>query len=855
MADAPPRRRYSCRPRPLTIGRAGLRDLLLDSLAMWDVRADAAWDGAELAVATANGARMAVWPAVAGQSPIRWFLRESAGSVRPALSITGLLTSLRAASGASPTRLRLRIAPDVTSAPPAVAVPEGGRTPVLVITGALGSGKTTLIARMLADPHYSRTAVVVNEFGAVGLDHLLVASSDETLVQLASGCLCCAVRGDLLDTLLDLERRRRAGEVAFDRVVIETSGLADPTPILQGLLTDAAVSAVFAVRGVATLIDTVHGQAALEELAEAQQQAALADRILFTKTDIAPVPNALSAQLAKINPGAVLASGAHGAVDPDWLFAPGRLPHRPLDASRFSTAAHTPGIGSVVVEPGGALPAAAFSLFLQALAEHAGHRLLRAKGLLDIAENPGQPALVHGVRHVFESPIWLDGWPGQERRSFLVLIGSSIPPRWPGRLLQAITAEVACETRRRQADFTSRPNVQETPMPSSTSQSDHSVSRRALGRLTAGVAVAIAAPAVLARAQPATLRIANIQPITGSSAAYGWRARDGAQLVADEINAKGLQVGGTTYRIELALQDMANDPQQAVTLLRQAASDASVMAAIGPSNSVGYVPCVPAAGQLQLPMVGAGSGAPIKQWNTWSFRVNPVSGTAIPALLRKVHNKVGFKRLAVIYDHTQDGQAGDAQVCKTQAKALGYEVVAFEAFRSGDQDFSAQLATIRVARPDALFVAGATGDGVKLATQVRELGIQAPMMTGFGSFQDPVYWDGTHGVIKGCYTWLAQDLASPTPAVKNFMDSYQQKFKQGATSFATYGADAVSAIAAAATKAGSLSRAKLQEALATLDTTTPIGTHLTFKNPPDGENNTPTVVVIEITGRGTYAAL
>ncbi len=381
------------------------------------------------------------------------------------------------------------------------------------------------------------------------------------------------------------------------------------------------------------------------------------------------------------------------------------------------------------------------------------------------------------------------------------------------------------------------------------------IGRRALGRLTAGLALGLAAPAIVARAQPATLRISNIQPITGPSAAYGWRARDGAQLAVDDINAKGLQIGGTTYHVELALQDMANDPQQAVTLLRQAASDASIVAAIGPTNSVGYVPCVPAAGQLQFPMMGSGSGAPIKQWNPWSFRVNPVSGTAIPALLRKVHDKIGFKRLAVIYDQTQDGQAGDAQVCKAQAKALGYEVVAFEAFRAGDQDFSAQLATVRVARPDALFVAAATGDGVKVATQIRELGINAPMLTGFGSFQDPVYWDGTHGVIKGCFTWLAQDLASPTPAVKNFMDSYRQKFKQEATSFATYGADAATALVDATQKAGSVSRPKLQEALAALDLTTPLGTHLTFKNPPDGENNTPTVVAIEITGRGTYTAL
>jgi ABC-type branched-subunit amino acid transport system substrate-binding protein len=129
------------------------------------------------------------------------------------------------------------------------------------------------------------------------------------------------------------------------------------------------------------------------------------------------------------------------------------------------------------------------------------------------------------------------------------------------------------------------------------------------------------------------------------------------------------------------------------------------------------------------------------------------------------------------------------------------------------------------------------------------------MMTGYGSFQDPVYWDGTNGDIKGGFTWLAQDLASPSPAVKSFMQGYSQKFHQEATSFATYGADAVSALAAAIQKGGSTSRAAVQKALASLDVTTPIGTHLTFRNPPDGENKTPTVVVIEITGRGTYSVL
>jgi branched-chain amino acid transport system substrate-binding protein len=360
---------------------------------------------------------------------------------------------------------------------------------------------------------------------------------------------------------------------------------------------------------------------------------------------------------------------------------------------------------------------------------------------------------------------------------------------------------------------------------------------------------------MIGRAQPATLRIANIQPTTGPSSPYGWRARDGAQLIIEDLNAAGISVGGTTYHLDVRTEDMANDPQQAITLLRQAASNPDILAAIGPSNSVGYVPSVPAAGQLQIPMVGAGSGAPIKQWNIWSYRVNPVSDTAIPVLLRKVHAQVPFKRLGVIYDQTQDGQAGDAQVCKVLAQELGYEVVAFEAFRAGDQDFSAQLATIRSRKPDAMFVAGATGDGVKVSSQIREAGFTIPLMTGFGSFQDPVYWDGTHGEIKGCYTWLAQDLASPTPLVKSFIDRYKSKFSQEATSFSTYGADAIFALSEAIKKAGTPTRAKVQEALSALDSTSPIGTHITFHNPPDGNNNTPNVVAIQITGRGTYVAI
>lgn len=384
------------------------------------------------------------------------------------------------------------------------------------------------------------------------------------------------------------------------------------------------------------------------------------------------------------------------------------------------------------------------------------------------------------------------------------------------------------------------------------------IGRRRLGGLAAaaGAAAALAAPPRIGRAQPAAIRIGHVQPITGPSAAYGIRARDGAILAAEDVNAAGISLGGATHRVEIAVADMVNDARQAVTLLRQWASDAGVVAVMGPTNSVGYVPLVPAAGQLRIPLVGNGSGAPIREWNVWSYRVNPVGSVAVPQVLRKVVARERVRRMAVIYDQTQDAQLGDAEITRAQAREIGYEIVAYEAFRSGDQDFSPQIAKIRSARPDAIYVAAATGDGVKVASQIREAGIGKPMLTGYGSFHDPVYWDGTRGQISGCYTWLAQDLNAPTPQLKSFLDRYNARFpQQEATSFSAYGYDSVAAVAEALKRAGAADRGKLQEALASLDFTSALGTRVTFRNPPDGNNLNPTVVVVKVNGRGTYEAV
>jgi branched-chain amino acid transport system substrate-binding protein len=384
------------------------------------------------------------------------------------------------------------------------------------------------------------------------------------------------------------------------------------------------------------------------------------------------------------------------------------------------------------------------------------------------------------------------------------------------------------------------------------------MTRRQFVAAVAGTAALPMAPAIVRGQSASTIKFGHIQPLTGPSAAYGIRARDGALIAVEEVNAAGgwTDAQGQKHQLEMLIGDMANDPKQAITLFRQYAADSQMLASIGPTNSVGYVPLVPVAGQMKFLLIGNGSGAPIKEWNTYSYRVNPVSSVAVPILVEKVVSKLKVKRLAVIYDQTQDAQAGDAEVCKHLAAKLGYEVVAFEAFRANDQDFSPQIAKIRSLRPDAIYVAAATGDGIKVVSQIRESGIDKPLVTGFGSFQDPVYWDGTKGAVKGDFTWLAQDLSAPSTQLKPFLEKYNARFpQQEATSFSTFGYDSVMTLVEALKKAGAADRDKLSATLANLDFTTPIGSRITFKNPPDGNNVNPSVVAVQITGRGTYVAV
>lgn len=388
------------------------------------------------------------------------------------------------------------------------------------------------------------------------------------------------------------------------------------------------------------------------------------------------------------------------------------------------------------------------------------------------------------------------------------------------------------------------------------------MARKKLGMLTrrnlfAASAGMVALPYLGTRARAAdVIKLGHLQSLTGPSAPYGIRGRDGARLALEDINAAGgIEIGGQKLQIDIADTDVANDPRQAVTLFRQFAGDPSVVAILGPINSVGFLPCIPVAGQSSIPLIGNGSLAPIKEWNMWAYRENTISAVATPALIRAVVHHDQIKRLAVIFDQTQDNQVGDAGICKNLAGELGYQLVASEAFRAGDQDFSPQLATIRQSKPDAIYVAAATGDGVKLVSQLREFGFKQKLLTGSGSFQDPVFWDNTKGAILGDYTWIAQDLASPSPALKSFLDRYNKEFPQQATLFSINGYDSVMVAAEALKRAGAVDRKKLQQALSNLDMTTSLGSRVKFANPPSGDNIKGSAVVVEITGRGTYKRL
>jgi G3E family GTPase len=334
--------------------------------------------------------------------------------------------------------------------------------PVSVITGFLGSGKTTILSNLLRRAEFADTAVIINEFGEIGLDHDLIETSDETVVMLQTGCLCCKMQGDLIRTLHDLLHRRNSGTIpSFARIVVETSGLADPAPILQSLILDETAAEHFPLARVLTVIDAISGKTTLESHSEARKQLALADHIVISKTDLAGGTAVdLDKVIRSINPTSQVTRSDKGRLVPDLLFA-GDHPESSAVLDRIQSFSSTPAhnatehrlhhhahiandIRTFALQRDTPLDAVCLSLFLEALADHCGADLLRLKGLVQIAENPDQPAVIHGVQHIFHPPIWLDAWPSGDHSTRMVFIARNLSESWVRSLLNAIETEV-CE--------------------------------------------------------------------------------------------------------------------------------------------------------------------------------------------------------------------------------------------------------------------------------------------------------------------------------------------------------------------------------------------------------------------------
>lgn len=349
--------------------------------------------------------------------------------------------------------------------------------PVSVLTGFLGAGKTTLLNRLLKAPGMAGTAVIINEFGDVPIDHLLVEQASDGIIELSDGCLCCTVRGELVDTLADLADRVQTGRLApLARVVVETTGLADPCPVLQSIMAHPALLAAYRLDGVIAVADALNGEATLDAHEEAVRQVAVADRIVLTKSDLASAEAvaSLRARLARINPGAPVLDAAGGEADVGSLFDCGlydpstksvdverwlravaaddhhhdhaddghRHDHRHAHDHRFETFSLT------LDRP---IAFAAVANFLDLLRSTHGEGLLRMKGIVETIEEPDRPLVIHGVRRFLHPPVRLAAWPDGRRGTRLVLITKDVPQDYVRRLFDAFAEQPGIDTPDRRA--------------------------------------------------------------------------------------------------------------------------------------------------------------------------------------------------------------------------------------------------------------------------------------------------------------------------------------------------------------------------------------------------------------------
>lgn len=333
--------------------------------------------------------------------------------------------------------------------------------PLTVLTGFLGAGKTTLLNRILRDPEFSDTAVLVNEVGEIGIDHLLYEVVDDNVMLLPSGCLCCSVRGDIVNALENLLRGRDNDRIVpFKRVVIETTGLADPASVLHVVMTHPYLVLRFRLDGVVTVVDAVNGMNTLDRHSEAVKQVAMADRLVITKTDLAYDTGVLRERLKALNPSAPILDAAKGeatvrALTDAGLYDPVRkIPdvarwlseeavnqaeqeHDHVHGHAHDHSRHDHRIRVFTLATEAAIPAATLELFLDLLRTAHGSRILRLKGIVRLAEEPEQPVVLHMVQHVLHPPARLEAWPDEDRRSRLVCVTHDLEPAKVRRMLDA----------------------------------------------------------------------------------------------------------------------------------------------------------------------------------------------------------------------------------------------------------------------------------------------------------------------------------------------------------------------------------------------------------------------------------
>lgn len=366
-----------------------------------------------------------------------------------------------------------------------------------------------------------------------------------------------------------------------------------------------------------------------------------------------------------------------------------------------------------------------------------------------------------------------------------------------------------------------------------------------------------ASPSAAASAGTGTASVIHffsVNGITGQSAAYGGPSAQEEQLFVDNINSKGgfTDSCGNKYTLKLTVYDMANSAEQAVAGIRQAAADPSVLVVLGPTPDTGNVPMTPVAGELKIPYIIPAYGTPITTWNPYAFRVETDAGKLVPVFLKQMQSVLGMKSIAQLYDQTQNSQAAEAAAIKQEAGNLGVQVVAYEAYSAGDTDFRPQLTKIKALNPDWLMVDAAAPEAATIVNQASQLGITSKLYISEAANLFPSVWDSTSGKVAGTYTATPGVVAGVTPQDPDAVNLFKAKNGQDPNIYGTWGWDAAAVAVDAIKRACTgTDRAKVAAALAnTKDFPMAITGKINWTNPPSGDNQTPTVVVVKVTGSG-----